>query len=59
MYKFNGMMSKDAYVFSSTKRTYLYSNGKFYELKFNGERGLEKGVKLVDMDVGYYRANNY
>ncbi|MBV7586039.1 hypothetical protein KW851_24635 [Pseudomonas sp. PDM33] len=58
-YKFNGMMSKDAYVFSSIKRTYFYSNGKFYEFKFEDERGLERGVKLFDMDVEYYRANNY
>lgn len=57
---YRGKFYSDTFMFLSVKRIYLFSAGKFYELRqFDQGYSYDKRGFLVDMDFGYFRKNNY
>lgn len=59
---YKGMMSTDTFMFSSINKVYLFSRGKFYELRSDKEGSFSavSGKSIfVDMDFEYFRDNSY
>lgn len=52
--RFSNMASPEMFMFASSRRIYLYTHSKFYEV-VEDEKGSQK--KLVDMDIQYFEQN--